>query len=95
MIRSAVMRRTRHHLGMSISALHPDEGPLARGGYLVMAFDTRTGHLAVHGDLSYAESSFDDAVADAQDATAVAAAQRLPIQYAVIRMERVAAYRPI
>jgi hypothetical protein len=59
---------------MSISALHPKEGPLSRGGYLIMAFDPRSGHLAVHGDIAYAEASFEEAAADAQDAAAPAAA---------------------
>jgi hypothetical protein len=80
---------------MRISALHPGEGPLARGGYLVVAFDPRTGHLAVHGDVSYAESNFEDAIADAQDAASASAQRRLPLQYAVVRIERVAAFRPI
>ena len=80
---------------MRISALHPDEGPLSRGGYLVIQFDPRTGRMAVLGDLSYADSAFEDAVADAQDATESVASERLPLQYAVIRFDRVAAFRPV
>ena len=80
---------------MSIAALHPDEGPLAQGGYLVIEFDPRDAHMAVAGDVSYAESTFDTALADALKAAAVSAAARLPLQYAVVRVERVAAYKPI
>jgi hypothetical protein len=80
---------------MSISALHPDEGPLAGGGFLVIEFDPRTAHLAVHGDVSYDHSTFDKAVADAQDAAEISAASRLPMQYAVVRIEREVAYRPV
>jgi hypothetical protein len=80
---------------MSISSLYPDEGPLARSGYLVVEFDPRNAHLAVFGDLAYAESAFDDAVADAQGAAERSAAQRLPFQYAVVHIERAAAFRPV
>jgi len=80
---------------MSISALHPEEGPLSRGGYLVVQFDPRNGHLSVYGDVSYAESSFEAAVADAQDAAEISSAERLPLQYVVVRIDRVSAYRPV
>lgn len=80
---------------MSIAAIQPDEGPLFRGGYLIIQFDPRTAQMAVHGNLSYDESAFDAALADAQDAAEVSAAERLPLQYALVRVERVAAYRPI
>ena len=80
---------------MSISTLHPDEGPLAQGGYLVIEFDPRDAHMAVLGDVSYAESTFDSAVADAQKAAEISASSRLPLQYAVVRVERVAAFKPV
>lgn len=80
---------------MSISSLHPDEGPLALGGYLVIEFDPRTAHMEVFGDVSYAESTFDTAVADAQKAAELSASERLPLQYLVVRIERQAAYRPV
>jgi hypothetical protein len=80
---------------MSIATIHPEEGPLSRGGYLVVQFDPRTGHLAVHGDVSYAESSFDAAIEDAQAAAELSASERLPLQYVVVRIERAAAFRPV
>jgi hypothetical protein len=80
---------------MSIATIHPEEGPLSRGGYLVVQFDPRSGHLSVYGDVSYAESSFDTAIADAQTAAEVSASERLPLQYVVVRIERAAAFRPV
>ena len=80
---------------MSISSLHPDDGPLALGGYLVIEFDPRTAHLAVLGDVSYDESTFDTAVADAQKAAELSASERLPLQYLVVRFQREVAYRPV
>ena len=86
---------TRNDLGMSIASIHPEEGPLARGGYLVIQFDPRNAHLTVHGDVSYAEANFDDAVADAQTAAALSASERLPMQYVVVGIQRAAAFRPV
>lgn len=80
---------------MSITALHPDEGPLALGGYLVIEFDPRTAHMAVYGDVSYDDSTFDKAVSDAQEATELSSATRTPLQYLVVRFDRAAAYRPV
>jgi hypothetical protein len=83
------------NLFMSIATIHPEEGPLASGGFLVIEFDPRTAHMAVHGDVSYAESTFDSALADAQEATEISASSRLPLQYVVVRIERTAAFRPV
>jgi len=80
---------------MSIATLHPEEGPLVQGGYLVIEFDPRDAHMAVLGDVSYAESAFDSALEDAQKAAEISASSRLPLLYTVVRVERVAAYRPI
>jgi hypothetical protein len=80
---------------MSIAAIHHDEGPLFRGGYLIVQFDPRTAQMAVYGNLSYDESAFDAALADAQEAAEMSASERLPLQYVVVRVERVAAYRPV
>jgi hypothetical protein len=80
---------------MSIAALYPDEGPLARSGYLIVEFDPRNAHLALLSNVVYEESAFDDAVADAQDATERAAAHRLPTVFTVVRIERAAAFRPV
>jgi hypothetical protein len=80
---------------MSIAALYPDEGPLARSGYLIVEFDPRNAHLALLSNVVYDEGAFDDAVADAQEATERSSAQRLPLVYTVVHIDRVAAFRPI
>jgi hypothetical protein len=80
---------------MSIATIHPQEGPLHRGGYLVIQFDPRNANMTVHGNLSYAEESLADAVADAQAAAELSAAERLPLQFIVVRIERAAAFRPV
>jgi hypothetical protein len=80
---------------MSIAVIHPEEGPLSRGGYLIIQFDPRSAAMTVFGNVSYAESAFDEALADAQKAAELTAQDRLPTQYVVVRTERVAAYRPV
>jgi hypothetical protein len=80
---------------MSIAALYPDEGPLARSGYLIVEFDPRNAHLALVSNVVYDESAFDDAVADAQEMTERSSEQRLPLIYTVVHIDRRAAFRPI
>jgi hypothetical protein len=92
--RAELVGQEKNH-DMSIASIHPDEGALALGGYLVIEFDPRDGHMAVLGDVSYAESTLDSAVEDAQKASEISSVSRLPLQYHVVRFERVAAYRPI
>jgi hypothetical protein len=80
---------------MGISTFHPEEGFLSLGGFLVIRFDPRTGHMAVHGDMAYDEALFENAVADAQAAAEAGSDERLPFQYAVVRVKRAVAYRPV